>query len=331
MAIKDLISEIESDVSDVLKTGFEYINTSNVPNRSDNQLTFERDVAKRGKILKTCVLFVDIRNSVSLTEKHTTQTMGRIYTAFTKAVIKAAKHHNGHIRNIIGDRVMVVFPAENCFTNAVDCAITINHIGQNVINAQFKGVDFRCGIGIDHGELKIIKVGVQRRGQEATENRSLVWVGYPANIASRLTDMANKTIEETIFKVVRNPINPARRWPFLLGSNIFGARSRPAANEPYYLSTTETVTMTAEEFANDISTVSDGKLFMLGGDFRSFSKETVSYSYPPILLTEAVYEGFRKANPERPSIKGNLWVAQKHTIKNVNGKVYGGNVTWVLK
>lgn len=330
MAIKDLILEIESDVSDVLKTGFEYVNTSIVPNRSDNQLTFERDVAKRGKILKTCVLFVDIRNSVNLTEKHTTQTMGRIYTAFTKAAIKAAKHHNGHIRNIVGDRVMVVFPAENCFTNAVDCAITINHVSEYVINTQFRDVDFKCGIGIDYGELKVIKVGVQRRGQEATENRSLVWVGYPANIASRLTDMANKTIEETYFEVVRNPINPARFssiYPFL---SRFGRQPRPVPNEPYYLSSTETVEMSVEEFANNINSIKEGELYMMGGNFIKFSKKNRSYSYPKILMTEAVYKGYISANPKRNDVTKSFWQEVKHDIKNVTKKVYGGSVIWTL-
>ena len=133
--------------------------------------------------------------------------MGKVYTAFTKAVLKVARHHNGHIRNIIGDRVMIVFPVKDCFTNAVDCAISINHISKYIINKQFKYVDFKCGIGIDYGDLRIIKVGIQRNGTENAENKGLVWAGYPANIASRLTDSANKVIKETYFEVKRNPLN----------------------------------------------------------------------------------------------------------------------------
>jgi class 3 adenylate cyclase len=192
MAISNLIQEIHTDVDDVIQTQFEYSSTNLVPYRSDNFLTFERNVTKRGKILSTCVLYVDIRDSVELTKKHESLTMGKIYTAFSKAVIKAAKHYSGHIRNIIGDRIMIVFPSSNCFTNAVDCAITINHIAKFVINTAFTNVNFKCGIGIDYGDLKIIKVGIQRRGHEGIENRSLVWAGHPANIASRLTDVANK-------------------------------------------------------------------------------------------------------------------------------------------
>ena len=150
--------------------------------------------------------------------------MGRIYTAFTKAVLKVAKYHSGHIRNVIGDRVMVVFPTKDCFTNAVDCAISINHIATYIINQQFFGVDFKCGIGIDYGELRVIKVGVQRQGSEISENKRLVWVGYPANIASRLTDVANKTINKEYFEVIRNPINPKAIKPLFDISILLGVR-----------------------------------------------------------------------------------------------------------
>ena len=119
--------------------------SSKVPSLSDSDLTYESGDAKKGKCIETCVLFVDIRNSVELTRKHYTETMGRIYTAFTKGVLNAAREHNGYVRNIIGDRVMVVFPISNCIINAVNCAITINHISQ-MINRIFSNVDFHCGI-----------------------------------------------------------------------------------------------------------------------------------------------------------------------------------------
>ena len=101
--------------------------------------------------------------------------MGRIYTAFTKGVLNAAREHNGYVRNIIGDRVMVVFPVNNCFVNAVNCAITINHISQ-MINEVFRNVNFHCGIGVDYGEMRVIKVGIERKGEENIENKGLLHV-----------------------------------------------------------------------------------------------------------------------------------------------------------
>lgn len=332
MAIKDLINEIETDVVDVINTTFSYNDTYNVPNRSDTQLTFERGIEKKGKAMHTCVLFVDIRDSVALTKKHHSLTMGKIYTAFTKGILKIANYHGGHVRNVIGDRVMVVFPSNNCYTNAVDCAISINHFAQNAMNKKFKDVDFKCGIGIDYGKLKVLKVGIPRRGEERHEHRALVWTGYPANIASRLTDVANKKIEETYFEVVRNPINPRKMPGYLWGnysSPLLG--SKPATdNEPFYLSTTETKEMTPEEFANSISSYKEGELDITGGKFIRFSKKTRIVNYSPILMTADVYTGFKNANPERNSIKNKLWKEHTHIIKNVDKKIYGADITWTL-
>jgi len=331
MAIETLLEEIKEDVSDVFKTGFTYYITSSVPNRSDSLLTFERNVEKKGKVLETCVLFVDIRNSVSLTQTHHNQTMGRIYTAFAKAVLKSAKYHSGHIRNILGDRIMIVFPEKDCFKNAVDCAITINHLSENIINKVFEKVDFKCGIGIDYGSLRVIKVGLQRQGHEATENRSLVWVGYPANIASRLTDVANKSWDETYFEVTRNPINSSHRFfPLNTLSSLFG-NSKYNPNEPYYSSTVETLEMTTEEFANNIGSIQDGSLYMRGGKFIRFEKKKRKVSYPAILITEAVYKGYKDSNPERNDIRENYWMKQSHNIKNVSGEIYGSEIFWKTK
>lgn len=330
MAVKDILDEIDTDVTDIINTSFEYSNTTNVPNRGDTSLSFERGETKRGKTLTTCVLYVDIRNSVELTIKHQNVTMGKIYTAFAKAVLKAAKYHSGHIRNIIGDRVMVVFPSTNCFTNAVDCAITINHIASKIINQKFPNVDFKCGIGIDYGDLRVIKVGITRRGTEGTENRSLIWAGYPANFASRLTDVANKKIEEKVYEVTRNPINPLALGGFGF-LNILGNGNRtPNYNEPLYLDTRETINLTPEEFAETIHSHDDGTLFMSGGRVISFSKRVNTIEYPAILMTEAVYNGFRRANPTRKSIVENYWTLQRGQIKNVISQIYGGKVIWEL-
>lgn len=330
MVISDFIQEIDADVIDVLKTDFEYITTRSVPNRSDTGLSFERGITKKGKILETCVLYVDVRNSVGLTQTHSAEIMGKVYTAFAKTVIKAAKQHSGHIRNIIGDRVMIIFPAENCFTNAVDCAITINHIASKVINVRFTGVDFKCGIGIDYGEMKVIKVGIHRRGDEAIENRSLVWTGNPANIASRLTDVANKTIAEDIFRVTRNKINPRAIKPLFEFPTFMGMASNYDPNAPLYLDAIETVDLTTEEFANSIRSFSEGNLHMMGGNFIKFEKKKRSKVFFPILMTNSVYEGFKNANPTRNSIRENYWKQETDSIKNVSQKVYGGNVIWTI-
>ena len=334
MAIKEIIGEIEKEVIDVTKTSFDNKDTNFVPNLQDGELTYESGKEKRGKRIQTCVLYVDIRNSVALTEKHHTQTMGRIYTAFTKAVLKVARYHGGHTRNIIGDRVMIVFPSNDCFTKAVDCAISINHIAKYVINKQFPGVDFKCGIGIAHGELRVIKVGIQRYGTENGENKGLVWVGYPANIASRLTDVANKQMQETTFNISFHPKNPTKLLNMFFGlKSINTLGGMPFKFDPYapdYLDKIEQKELSKDEFIENISKLDNGNLFFKDGKIIGFTKNVKNVNFPPILMTHDVYNGFKKANLERASIKKELWEVQQHKIKNVSGKVFGGDIHWIL-
>lgn len=327
MPVKKILDEIEKEVEDVTKTSFEHVETSVVPGINDGGLTYENGIAKKGKKIETCVLFVDIRNSVALTEKHHTQTMGRVYTAFTKAVLKLARHHMGHTRNIIGDRVMIVFPTKNCFTNAVECAISIHHVGEKIINKLFN-VEFKCGIGIDYGELRVIKVGIQRNGNENAENKGLVWVGYPANLASRLTDFANKEVENEYYEVTRNPINPRAIKSLFPIPTFMGFSDGYDPNAPLHLPKTEKVIMTPTEFANSIRQLDNGELFTVGGKMLKFEKKSIKHKFPPILLSESVFKGYKSANAAKIEIKENWWKEQPDKIPNMKGKVYGKYLTW---
>lgn len=331
MSVKPIIDEISLDVQDVINTEFVYTRTAIVPKRDDPGLSYERTKEKKGKIMETCVLYVDIRNSVVLNESHRSKTMGKVYTAFTKAIVKAGRKHGGHTRNIIGDRVMLVFAEENCFTNAVSCAVTINHIATKVLNTKFAGVDFKCGIGIDYGELKIIKVGIQRNGTEGPENKGLVWAGYPANIASRLTDMGNKKITETYYEVVRNPINPrALRETYSFIGFFPNPNYDPRA--PFYLPTTETVELTESEFAKSFVMYKNNvEYFTTGGKMISFKRKERSVTYPPILITEKVYKGLLAENPKSTLLKPLSWREQTKEIRNVSGKVYGSSMIWKIE
>lgn len=325
MLHKAIIEEIEQDIKDVIDTEFFYTTAMYVPSTNDATLSFERGAEKKGKMLFSCVLYVDIRNSVALTKKHQSITMGKIYTAFTKAVIKAARYHNGHTRNIIGDRVMIVFPAEKCCKNAVECAITINHIAFNILVPKFSGVDFKCGIGIDCGNLKIIKVGIQRNGNEGPENKGLVWTGRPANIASRLTDMAHKRVVETYFDVESMRVNPNPNA--ITTSDLRPSTLRPTSILDMYYSLPDKREMTDSQFVDAISTNDKGEITINGDKLISFTKRTNPINYPPILITESVFDGLEDDGVNNKQFLS-YWKEQKGKIKDVRGMVYGADLTW---
>lgn len=312
MELKEFMTNMRNMINDVRVKGFSYSTSLNVSSLSDCDLTYESGDAKKGKCIETCVLFVDIRNSVELTRKHNSETMGRIYTAFTKGVLNAAREYNGYVRNIIGDRVMVVFPVSNCFVNAVNCAITINHISQ-MINEVFTSVDFHCGIGIDYGEMRVIKVGIERRGNENAENKGLVWVGKPANLASRLTDFAGKTVEDEFYNVTGDfyhydPLG----IPPLLGKPRNGWFR-------------ESKKLTAEQLAHELYYSANGLNIHIH-NISSFDKNTEQYKYSPILISDKVYSEYIKQNPQ----EFKHWKQETRGVKDISYKVWGANLHWRL-
>lgn len=317
MAIKELMTELNETIKDARVQDFTYSNTDDVPNSDTSGLTYESGDTKKGKIIKTCVLYVDIRNSVKLIESHQFDTMGKIYTAFTKTVLKIADYHKGKVRNIIGDRVMIVFPVEDCFTNSVKCAISINH-AMSEINKTFSHVDFKCGIGIDSGDMRILKVGIEKQGGENKDNKNLVWVGYPANKASRLTDLAGKSISELKYEITYNRFNLAK---FFGGDQFF-------ADMPEYTKTV--VKVNAAELADKITISENGKMKYLLSEVLKIDKKSETYSFPHILVTEPVYSGFVHSNPNCNSVVKNFWKKINHEIDNVTDNVFGANLIWVL-
>lgn len=306
----DLLNDVKSVVDDFNQTTFDFVPTVEVPCIDDTDLTFGDGEEKKGKHIKTCVLYVDIRNSVEMVHRHSIEKMGKVYSAFTKSVQMAAISHNGRIRNIIGDRVMVVFPKADCYKNAVDCAISINHLMKYVLNKKIYGMEFQCGIGIDCGDMYCIKVGMPKRGEEREDNRRLVWVGDPANHASRLTDFANKEYSELKYKVL-NHFRTLRREAnqYFNPSQLTGVQCREEI-------------MTGDEAVNKIL---DGTSVHI----QPINK-IESYQYSPILISENVYNGFRLACPYYNSIKNNWWKETGQKIRDINFKVYGADLEWKL-
>lgn len=325
------LQEINDGIKDVMSTSFMFdVNCTNVPHYSDSGLTFESGKTKKGKTIETCVLFVDIRNSVALNQKYPKETMGKIYTSFVKSVLWCADYHNGSVRNIIGDRVMIVFPPKDCYTNAVDCAISINTIASRIIKRFYS--DFECGIGIDFGTMHVHKTGIIKQGNDASSYKNLIWIGRPANIASRLTDVANKEETFVVYQVKRHPRNIFYLFPGLKNIFPFSPRhsiSSSTNDESPYLDTIETVNLSPLEFADSIGQYSSGDIYVKNGKMISFEKKEERKKNEAILMTKNVYDGFVKANPTRISVQKKLWKEIDLKIKDYTGKVYGGGIYWL--
>lgn len=318
---KDFMASINRVINDWNSTSFSFSQKDYVPGLDDSNLTYGNGQEKKGVEINTCVLFVDIRNSVQLTKDKQDRTMGRLYSVFTQCMLLAAQEEGGFVRNIIGDRVMIVFPPDQCYTKAVNCAITINHIA-TLINRKIDNLDFKCGIGIDYGRMRVMKVGVVKKGAENDDNKGLVWIGYPANFASRLTDCANKEFNDVVYRINA----------YFYHLNYWGVNPLLDNRASGYYR--ETKDFTAEELAESLSVQQHGFSKTLYSkefkEIQSIERIEKNFSYSSILLSEAVFVGYKKEKPKANDIIEGLWKEQTRKIRDIDFKIYGANLTWIL-
>jgi adenylate cyclase len=306
VALRDFLKALDNEVSTVLDSSFEIeiIETKFVPNFDDPNITFDNLDTKKKKCkrLESCVLYVDIRDSVKLSAEKQPKTLAKVYSSFVRSMIACAQYYGGHVRNIIGDRVMVVFDQEDCFEKSINTATLMNSVCKYILNKRINSTDFKCGIGIDYGKMLITKGGAIRQGAEKEFYRSLVWLGKPANIASRLTDLANKTEFSQI-----SAINQGNYYPYI--------KDWHWQSKPY------------EQFIDELESTSSRMLKHRDDHFYTFFKTTISHSksHSPILITKAVFDGLKRDCPQSSYVEKNLFSKKDVSVRDYSGDVYGGD------
>lgn len=345
MSLKDLRNKIDEEVAAIFDSAFsiEVTETNSVPQSSDPAITFPNldSLSQGAKLIDTCVLYIDIRRSTDLNLTHRPRTVAKLYSAFVRAMTHTARYYGGHVRGIIGDRVMVIFDKDGAFGKSVDCAIAMNTISKHVINTRFKANEVTCGIGIDSGKMLATKTGIRRHGQEQGNYRNLVWLGRPANIASKLTDLANKPSEEIQVPMVSVAYEEpqggglgsalsnysALSFGSLAPPGLLGLYAPPSSPSPAWRWVDE---KPIDFLSNLESEYLPKRLKHKDPNFASFIQITKSVQIrqetPPILMTGSVWAGYRRAQPERVAVKKNLFKKLVVNLPSYAGEVYGGDV-----
>jgi adenylate cyclase len=314
MNLKELRVTIEDEVESILSSNFT-INvtaTQTVPHSDDGAITFPNldEMRQSCKIVETCVLFIDIRRSTELNLQHRPQTVSRLYSSFVRAMVRCAEQYNGHVRGIIGDRLMVIFDVADCFTNAVRTAQAMNTVSSRIINRYFKHNEVSCGIGIDFGRMLVTKTGFRRHGVERHNYRSLVWLGRPANVASKLTDIANKDatfIAEPAVNVGRHysAINEFS-WHVESLQEFIGA-------------------LKSEHFLGNVNRFKHSDEYVFAA-LPATRNVQLTPKTPAILMTRVVYDGFRAKHPTEPSIVQNWYKRCYVSVSGYDDAIFGGDV-----
>lgn len=307
--------DVREEISAILSPDFniDVTKTQSVPHSDDGAITFPNiDQKSQGvKFIETTVLYVDMRQSTMLNLTHRRHTVAKLYSAFVRSVTRCADAFKGEVRGIVGDRVMVLFDPENCFENAVNTAKLINSVCNYVINKYFTHDEVSFGIGIDYGKMLATKTGIRRHGAAQQSYRSLVWLGRPANIASKLTDYANKPEETITLTKLR------------VGYDFFGLGNITYINEfPHIF---------IQQFTYNPFT---GIYYHNNPAYRSFSvvheDSVLKKETPAILMTKEVYDGFRSAKPEAIELANGWFRPINLNIPEYSGQVFGGDVVYKI-
>ena len=310
--LPDLRVELSDEVGTILAQDFTVTTTktNTVPHSSDGAITFPNLDAKTQacKLIDTCVLYIDIRRSTELSITHKPQTVAKLYSAFVRAMTKCARHYGGDVCGLIGEHVIGNLFCDACFCYGVYCAILMNSTAQYVINKHFTRNEVKCGIGIDTGKMLVTKTGFRRRGIEQNNYKNLVWLGRPANVASKLTDIANKSSEGIDCDIVRVAYQSA------FSSDWFWTDVWP------------------NQFAKDVSHTLLGGMTHSNPNYRSHFM-TSKYvetrtATKPILMTKPVYHGLKAAHPDVDYVKNGWFTKVVVEVPGYGDDVYGGDVTF---
>lgn len=177
-------TEIHNKVKEYLAPGsYQVTEIDYIPDIDDRNIAF----GSKGVKLKASVLYLDMRGSTDVIKQHHKYTVAKLQKAYLHIASQVVSDNGGFVRSFNGDGILAFFPKDlkNTVCNAVQAAMQIKYMLAIKSKAEFEryhSIDF--GIGIDHGELFVTRVGTPRN----PNNNDLTWIGLPVNTAVRLGD-----------------------------------------------------------------------------------------------------------------------------------------------
>lgn len=184
MGLKD---DISNAVNSILDGSMNVDEIDFVPDINTNGLTF----GLTGKRFKNVCLFIDMRGSTAILEKHNANTVIKIHKAFFITIVKIVRFYDGEVRSFNGDSILAFYPGDNstAIENAVKSAMQLKYlllIDENSLKSKvYKRYETNIdiGIGLDIGSTTASKVG-----QSGYNNQDLIWIGSNVNRSVKISD-----------------------------------------------------------------------------------------------------------------------------------------------
>jgi len=150
-----------------------------------------------GENLVATILFFDIRNFTSISEKLKPDLVADLLNLIFTDVMDLILSHDGSINKLIGDAILATFGCPfntpNDVQNAVKCALAITNTINffNKVKPKYLDRELKVGIGIATGEVFAGNIGSYRRMEYTV-------IGDVVNTASRLQSLTKKVDADII-------------------------------------------------------------------------------------------------------------------------------------
>ena len=138
-----------------------------------------------GQLAEVCVLFSDVRDFTTLSEKMPPQVVTTVLTRYFDRMVRAVHRFDGTVDKFIGDGMMVLFGAPRKSADpcgeAVQCALAMMSELDD-LNTEFarEGLPtLTIGIGINYGTVTVGNIG-------SSERHNYSAIGDAVNVAARL-------------------------------------------------------------------------------------------------------------------------------------------------
>jgi class 3 adenylate cyclase len=180
-------------ISDILdQPSGQFEETKSLPDR--DKLTYTN-----GFYSYCSAVFVDIRDSSGLTEKHTRPTLAKIYRSFISEMV-AVLNGSAYVRevNIVGDCVWAVYntPTKPSIDEVFYLVYTANTL-KKLLNVKLEKKEFtplNFGIGVEYGRALMIKAGFNGSGIN-----DVIYMGDVVNRAAHLAHKAGRSYNDAIW------------------------------------------------------------------------------------------------------------------------------------
>lgn len=127
---------------------------------------------------EVCIMFTDIRDFTSLSQKIDAEDLFSILTQHLGEQVELVYQHTGYVDKFGGDGIMAVFEGENRCELASRCALDIIDMAQQHCEL-IGGMQINIGIGVYAGEAILGNIG-------SSEHLDYSLIGNTVNLAARL-------------------------------------------------------------------------------------------------------------------------------------------------